>query len=146
MHRADHATPLYLQKLVLNFANKWRSLSRCSSLADWGPRSLFVFLFCHRHYTLPLNNKHRKKNDCQYTCWWYRKLSGCGYCHKFWKQPVAAISEQKLCILFILICWICPQSFIWLLCLNCCHTNNISVAVTSVIYIYIYINIATVVH
>jgi hypothetical protein len=32
--RADHATPLYPQKLALNFVNKWRSLSRYSSLAD----------------------------------------------------------------------------------------------------------------
>jgi hypothetical protein len=29
-----HATPLYPQKLALNFADKWRSLSRYSSLAD----------------------------------------------------------------------------------------------------------------
>jgi hypothetical protein len=32
--RADHATPLYPQKFALNFANKWRSLSRYSSLVD----------------------------------------------------------------------------------------------------------------
>jgi hypothetical protein len=32
--RADHATPLYTQKLALNFVDKWRSLSRYSSLAD----------------------------------------------------------------------------------------------------------------
>jgi hypothetical protein len=32
--RADHATPLYPQKLTLNFVDKWRSLSRYSSLAD----------------------------------------------------------------------------------------------------------------
>jgi hypothetical protein len=31
---ADHATPLYPQKLALNFADKWRSHSRYSSLAD----------------------------------------------------------------------------------------------------------------
>jgi hypothetical protein len=31
---ADSATPLCPQKLALNFANKWRSLSRYSSLAD----------------------------------------------------------------------------------------------------------------
>jgi hypothetical protein len=31
---ADHATPLYPQKLTLNFVDKWRSLSRYSSLAD----------------------------------------------------------------------------------------------------------------
>jgi hypothetical protein len=30
----DHATPLYPQKLTLNFVDKWRSLSRYSSLAD----------------------------------------------------------------------------------------------------------------
>jgi hypothetical protein len=30
----DHATPLYPQKLALNFDDKWRSLSRYSSLAD----------------------------------------------------------------------------------------------------------------
>jgi hypothetical protein len=34
IRRADHATPVYPQKLALNFANKWRSLSRYSSLAD----------------------------------------------------------------------------------------------------------------
>jgi hypothetical protein len=28
------ATPLYPQKLALNFVDKWRSLSRYSSLAD----------------------------------------------------------------------------------------------------------------
>jgi hypothetical protein len=32
--RADHATRLYPQKGALNFVNKWRSLSRYSSLAD----------------------------------------------------------------------------------------------------------------
>jgi hypothetical protein len=31
---ADHATPLYPQKLALNFVNKWQSISRYSSLAD----------------------------------------------------------------------------------------------------------------
>jgi hypothetical protein len=31
---ADHVSPLYQQKLALNFANKWQSLSRYSSLAD----------------------------------------------------------------------------------------------------------------
>jgi hypothetical protein len=30
----DHATPLYPQKLTLNFIDKWRSISRYSSLAD----------------------------------------------------------------------------------------------------------------
>jgi hypothetical protein len=30
--RPDHATPLYPQKLALNFAEKWQSLSRYSSL------------------------------------------------------------------------------------------------------------------
>jgi hypothetical protein len=34
VRRADNATPLYPQKLPLNFAKKWRSLSRYSSLAD----------------------------------------------------------------------------------------------------------------
>jgi hypothetical protein len=34
IRRADHATPLYPQQLALNFVNKWRSLSRYSSLAD----------------------------------------------------------------------------------------------------------------
>jgi hypothetical protein len=34
MRRADHATPLYPQTLALNFGDKWRSLSRYSSLAD----------------------------------------------------------------------------------------------------------------
>jgi hypothetical protein len=34
---------LYPQKLTLNFVDKWRSLSRYSSLADYGPRSLFFF-------------------------------------------------------------------------------------------------------
>jgi tRNA-dihydrouridine synthase len=31
---ADHATPLYSQKLARNFVNKWRSISRYSSFAD----------------------------------------------------------------------------------------------------------------
>jgi hypothetical protein len=39
--RVDHATPLYPQKLALNFADKWRSLSLYSSLVDYGPRNLF---------------------------------------------------------------------------------------------------------
>jgi hypothetical protein len=30
----DHVTPLYPQKLALNFVDKWRSLSRYSSLVD----------------------------------------------------------------------------------------------------------------
>jgi hypothetical protein len=34
IHRADHAPPLYQQKLALNFAKKWQTLSRYSSLAD----------------------------------------------------------------------------------------------------------------
>jgi hypothetical protein len=34
IRRADHATPLYPQKLALNLAKKWRSLSRYSSFAD----------------------------------------------------------------------------------------------------------------
>jgi hypothetical protein len=34
IRRADHTTPLYPQKLALNFANKCRSLSQYSSLAD----------------------------------------------------------------------------------------------------------------
>jgi hypothetical protein len=34
IRRTDHTTLLYPQKLALNFANKWRSLSRYSSLAD----------------------------------------------------------------------------------------------------------------
>jgi hypothetical protein len=32
--RANHVTPFYPQKLALNFADKWRSLSRYSSLGD----------------------------------------------------------------------------------------------------------------
>jgi hypothetical protein len=32
--RADHVTPLYPQKLGIKFADKWRSLSRYSSLVD----------------------------------------------------------------------------------------------------------------
>jgi hypothetical protein len=32
--RADYATPLYPQKLALNFIYKWRSLSRYCSRAD----------------------------------------------------------------------------------------------------------------
>jgi hypothetical protein len=32
--RADHVTLLYPQKFTLNFVDKWRSLSRYSSLAD----------------------------------------------------------------------------------------------------------------
>jgi hypothetical protein len=31
---ADHTTPLYPQKLTLNFVDRWWSLSRYSSLAD----------------------------------------------------------------------------------------------------------------
>jgi hypothetical protein len=34
IHRSDHATPLYPQKLAVNFVDKWQSLSRYSSLAD----------------------------------------------------------------------------------------------------------------
>jgi hypothetical protein len=36
--RADHATPLYLQKLALKFIDQLRSISRYSSLADQKPR------------------------------------------------------------------------------------------------------------
>jgi hypothetical protein len=32
--------PLYPQKLELNFTNKWLSLSRYISLAEYGPRSV----------------------------------------------------------------------------------------------------------
>jgi hypothetical protein len=42
---------LYPQKLTLNFADKWRSLSQYSSLADYGPQSLFV---CDHFYDSPL--------------------------------------------------------------------------------------------
>jgi hypothetical protein len=38
-------TPLYPQKLALNFVDKWRLISRYSSLADKGPRSLFISHF-----------------------------------------------------------------------------------------------------
>jgi hypothetical protein len=41
---SSYATPLYPQKLTPNFVDKWRSLSRYSSLADYGPRSLFFCL------------------------------------------------------------------------------------------------------
>jgi hypothetical protein len=34
IRRAVHATPLYTQNLALNLVEKWRSLSRYSSLAD----------------------------------------------------------------------------------------------------------------
>jgi hypothetical protein len=34
IRRADHVTPLYPQKLALNFVDKWRSISRYISLAD----------------------------------------------------------------------------------------------------------------
>jgi hypothetical protein len=34
LRRAHHATPFYPQKMSLDFANKWWSLSRYSSLAD----------------------------------------------------------------------------------------------------------------
>jgi hypothetical protein len=39
--RADHATPLYPQKLALNFCGKWRSISRYSGLKT----TEFVFVF-----------------------------------------------------------------------------------------------------
>jgi hypothetical protein len=45
IRRVDHATPLYPQKLALNFVDKWRSLSLYSSLGGQRPRSLFVCLF-----------------------------------------------------------------------------------------------------
>jgi hypothetical protein len=40
--------PSIHKKLALHFIDKWRSLSRYSSLADWRPRSLFVcFLYLY---------------------------------------------------------------------------------------------------
>jgi hypothetical protein len=53
IRRADHATPLYPQKLALNFAKKWLLLSQYSSLADSRPWSLFVSVFVRNVY-IPL--------------------------------------------------------------------------------------------
>jgi hypothetical protein len=39
IRRAGHAKPFYPQKLALNFVDKWRSISRYSSLADYGSRN-----------------------------------------------------------------------------------------------------------
>jgi hypothetical protein len=51
IHRADHVIPLYPQKLAINFADKWRSLGRYSSLADEGPRSFCLLSESRRDNT-----------------------------------------------------------------------------------------------
>jgi hypothetical protein len=59
MRRADHATPLYPQKLAVKFRRQVAVVSRYSSLADWGPRS-FSWCLCRvsTRHSCPLSDHH----------------------------------------------------------------------------------------